>query len=156
MKIKDRYYKETEYLLYNYKMFEIAIENMEKEIKLIESNDGIAGISYNGVNISPTHKFFSDTEDTALANSEKIHYLEHSIQAIKSKLESINRALKGLTEVERQIIHEKYIEGKQWYIVAYNASYSERHCRNLRRNAIEKIAIGIFGEIATSLPHFDK
>lgn len=156
MKIKNKYYKETEYLLYNYNMFKIAIENMEKQIEYFKKEDGSKGINYNGVSISPTFKFVSDTEDTALSNIEKIQYLEQQIDGIKSKLDRVDRALEGLTRIERQIMQEKYMEGKQWYIVAYNASYSERHCRNLRKNAIEKIAIGIFGDISVSLPHLGK
>lgn len=156
MKIKSKYYKETEYLLYNYEMFKIAIENMKKEIEFIKLEDGTKGISYNGISTSPTNEFKSITEDTALSKIEKIDYLNHSIRRIENKIDRIDRAIGGLTEVERNIIKDKYMRGKQWYTVAYNVSYSERHCRNFRRNAIGKIAIGIFGNIATSLPHLDK
>lgn len=153
MDIKEKYYKETEYLLYNYKMFKISIENMNKEIEFIKKEDGAKGISYDGIRTSPTHKFSSATEDTALSNIEKIDYLEHSIRKIENKIERIDRAIEGLTDSEKSVVLDKYLKGQQWYIVAYNVCYSERQCRNLRRSAIEKIAIGLFGEIATSLPH---
>lgn len=146
MKIKSQYYKETEYLLYNYKMFEISIKNMEREIEHLKKEDGSMGIRYDGIKISPTYKFQSIIEDTVLSVTEKIDYLEHSIRRIKNKLKSIDKALEGLTEVERNIIKGRYIEGQQWYVVAYKVKYSERHCKRIRTNAIIKIAIALFGD----------
>lgn len=149
MKIKDKYYKETEYLLYSYKMFKISIENMKNEIKYLENEeDGMTGISYDGISTSPTHKFSSITEDTALAKSEKIDYLEHSIRRIESTLEGIDRALEGLSDIERNVIVERYIEGLQWWQVGYKVKYSERHCKRIRTDAINKLAIGLNGDKA--------
>lgn len=153
MQIVERYYRETEYLLYNYKMFEISIKNMETEIEFLKKEDGSRGINYDSIPTSPTHKISSSTENMALSITEQIDYLEHSIRRMKSKIESIDKSIVGLTETEREIIKKKYIYGKQWYVVAYEVSYSERQCRNIRNTAIGKIAIGIFGDIAVSLPH---
>jgi len=69
MKVKSKYYKETEYLLYSYKMFKISIENMKEEIEYLESEDGMTGISYDGISTSPTHKFSSITENTVLSTT---------------------------------------------------------------------------------------
>ncbi|MBZ4656496.1 MAG: putative sigma factor [Thermoanaerobacter sp.] len=148
IKIKDKYYRETEYFLYNYKMFEISIENLKREIEYLENEDGVTGIDYSSEKISPTYKFSSITEDTVLAVSEKIHYLQRCIERIQSKIDSINRALEGLTEIEREIIEKRYFEGKPWYVIAYEVSYNERWCKELRRRAISKIAIGIHGDTA--------
>jgi len=146
MKIKSQYYKETEYLLYNYKMFEISIKNMEREIEHLKKEDGTTAIEYDGVKTSPTYKFSSMTEDTALSITERIDYLEHSIRRIRNKLESIDKAISGLTDVEQDIIKGRYINGHQWYVIAYKARYSERHCKRIRTNAIIKIAIGLYGD----------
>lgn len=146
IKIKNKYYKEMEYLLYNYRMFEISIQNMQSEIDFLKKEDGTTAISYDGVKTSPTFKFSSITENTALSVSEKIDYLEHSIKRIRSKLESIDRAIDGLTDIEKEIIKGRYINGQQWYVVAYKVKYSERHCKRIRTNAIIKIAIALFGD----------
>lgn len=140
------YYKKTEYLLYNYKMLEISIENMQQDIEYLRNNDGMSGLSYDGISTSPTNKTSNPTENVALSNSEKIHYLERCIKRDEMTLQKINRAMEGLTEIENTVISQKYIEGKQWWQVAFKVSYSERHCRNLRKNAIEKISIGVFGK----------
>lgn len=142
------YYKETEYLLYNYKMFEISIKNMQNEIENLKKEDGASAINYSGIQTSPTNKFSSSTENTALSISERIDYLEHSIKRMKNRLESINEALEGLTEIERDIITKRYIEGSQWYVIAYHVKYTERWCKQLRSKAIKKLIIGIFGDKA--------
>lgn len=149
MEIKRKYYKETEYLLYSYKMFKISIENMRNEIEFLENEeDGMTGINYDGISTSPTHKFSSITEDAALSKSEKIDYLEHSIRRIESTLEGIDRALEGLSDIERNVIVERYIEGLQWWQVGYKVKYSERHCKRIRTDAINKLAIGLNGDKA--------
>ena len=140
------YYKDTEYMLYNYKMMKISIENMKREIEYLSENDGMSGISYDGISTSPTNECKSATENTALANIEKIHYLERMIQRATLKIESIDRALEGLDKTERAVIEEKYINNKQWWQVSSVVCYGERHCRNIRRVAIEKIIVGIYGK----------
>lgn len=139
-------YKKTEYLLYNYKMFQISIENMKGDIDLLKIECGVSGISTDGANISQTYKISSITEETALSNVEKIEYLEQNIGKLENMIEKIDRTLEGLTEEERDIITTRYIEGKQWWQVAHKLRYSERHCRRLRTEAIEKMIIGLFPE----------
>ncbi|NLY46846.1 MAG: hypothetical protein GX053_12795 [Tissierella sp.] len=140
------YYKKTEYLLYNYKMIEISIENMEQEIEYLKNNDGTSGLSYDGISTSPTNKTSNPTENVALSNSEKIHYLEHNIRKNKRLLDSVNRALEGLTNTERIILQQKYIEGKQWWQVSAMAGYSESWSKSVRKEAINKLIIGMYGE----------
>lgn len=156
MKIIEKYYKETEYLLYNYKMFEISINNMEMEIDYLKKEDGSKGLSYDSIPTSKTYKINSSTEDTALSITEKIDYIEHSIKRMQSKIDSLNKALKGLSDVEKDVITKKYISGKQWFVVAYEVNFCERQCRNIRTDAIKKIALGMYGDVATSLPHLGK
>lgn len=139
-------YKKVEVLLNNYKMLKISIENIEEEIEYLDKECGISGISYDNTGTSPTNKISSIVEDTALSVSEKKHYLKHQIEGIKRKIESVDRAMKGLTDIERAIITEKYIEGKQWYVVAYNNDCSESTAKRYRRNAINKLVVGIYGK----------
>lgn len=140
-------YKKVENLLYNYKMLKISIENKQQEIEYLKEEDGLSGISYDDISTSPTNKFSSSTEDTALSNTEKIHYLEHSIEGIRRQIESIDRAMEGLTDTERIVIQEKYINSKQWWQVSSVVHLGERQCRNIRKAAIEKMIIGMYDNI---------
>lgn len=141
----DKYAK-VERLLYNYKMLKISIENIEEDIKLIEDDSGVKGISYDGIATSKTNKTSDIVADTVLSKTEKIHYLSRIIEHNKRDIESINKALEGLTEVEKIIVVEKYINSKQWWEVASIVRYNDRWCRKIRTDAINKLIVGIYGE----------
>lgn len=119
---------------------------MQQEINLLSDEDGMTGVSFDGVSTSPTNRIGSITEDTALSVSEKIDYLEHSIKRTQASIEKINKALEGLSSTELNLVKAKYFEGKQWWRVTYYVGYSERHCRRIRREAIQKMAIAIHGD----------
>lgn len=134
-----------EELLKNYKMMKISIKNLEKEIEFIKGDITLDGISYDEVVSSPTNKINSVVEDKVLAKSEKIHFKERCIQKNKKDIDAIDRSLKGLEEVERIVVVEKYINNRQWWQVAMKVKYSERQCRNIRKDAIDKLVKGIYG-----------
>lgn len=140
-------YKQVEELLKNYTMMQASIENMQDEIEYIKKEDGTTGINYDGVTTSPTHRFSSIVEDTVLSKSEKMHYLKHQIEGAKGLLERVDRAMEGLNEIEKAVIIGKYIEGLQWWQISGRVRYSERHCRRVRTEAIDKLVIGIYGQV---------
>lgn len=145
---KDKYYKEIEYKLYNYNMFKIGIENLKKEIEYLESDEvrSLNAITYDEERTGKTNKISNVIESTMLSISEKILFKEMNIKRLENKIQAIDRALEVLTDIEREVIKLRYIEGKQWYIVAYNVNYNERWCKELRKRAIDKLIIGIYGE----------
>lgn len=138
------YYKYTEWLLYNYIVICISIQNMEKDIKSIKEDSGIRGVSLDS-NAGGGEKS-SITESTAINNVEKIGVLEKKIERNKRDIDRVDTAMEGLNPLERRIIEKKYIDGLPWYEVAYAVSYSERQCRNIRKVAIEKLIVAMFGE----------
>ena len=146
MDIKNSYYKSTESLLYNYNMLKVSIENMKLEIEETEKNDGITGIKYDGVQTSPTFKFSSQTEDTSIRNIETIDLLKNRIEITENKIERVDNAIEALNGAEKDVIIKRYLEGKQWWQIAYEVKYSERHCRRIRSEAICKLAVGLYGE----------
>ena len=146
MKIKDKYYKSVEKLLYNYNMLKINIEITGKQLEELKEEDGVTAINYDGVSVSDTNKFHSQTEDTAVRNIEVEELLKKRKEKLQSKLDILDKLTEGLNEVEREIIRMYYIEGKQWWQIAYEVKYSERHCRRIRTEAICKLAVGLYGE----------
>lgn len=135
-----------EELLKNYNMKKIKIENLEKEIEYVKEDNELKGISYDGVSTSPTNEVKSIVESTVLGNLEKIEYLEHLIKRHRIDIEKLDRSLEGLEEVERTVVVEKYINSKQWWQVASKVKHGERYCRTIRKNAIDKLVIGVYGE----------
>ena len=127
-------------------MLQISIQNMKQEIEYLEKEDGLSGISYDGISTSPTNLCKSATEGIALSNMEKIHFIEHSIERATRQIEKIDRAMEGLEETEQIVIRERYINARQWWKVAGEVKYGERHCKRIRTEAISKLVIGIYGE----------
>ena len=141
------YYKATEKFLYNYNSLKASIENMKQEIEEIDYQE-ISAVNYEKEPTGKTYAFHSITEEAGIRAAEKKKLLEKRIKATQSKLERIDRAIKALNDTERQIITERYIGGRQWWEIAYKVRFNESWCKELRRRAVRKIAIGLFGEVA--------
>lgn len=146
--IKEKYYRATEKLLYNYKMLKVSIENMKAEIEELKKESGITGIDYKKEKTSETYKITQPTEEQSLRNITQEYLLRKRIEITQSKIDKIDRAINKLNEREKEIIKMFYIDGKQWYEIAFAVKYSERHCKRIRQQAIKKIAVGIYGEDA--------
>lgn len=138
-------YKKVENLLSNYNMLKISIDNMKKDIEHLNKECGVNGISFDEVGTSPTNNISSVVENTVLSISEEKEELNIKIEDNKRKIDSVDRALEGLTEVERTILEEKYICSRQWWEVAGIVKYGERHCKRIRTAAINKMVVGIYG-----------
>lgn len=148
MKIQDKYYREIERLLYNYNMLKINIEIADKQLEELREEDGLTGINYEGVQISETYKFHSQTEDAAEKNITAEELILKRKEKLENKLEVLDKLIEGLNSIEKTIIKMYYIQGKQWWQIAYEVRYSERHCRRMRSEAIGKLAVGLHGERA--------
>lgn len=127
-------------LLEDYRIKEAKIEDLEQEIIFIKDNRDIKGINYDGVSTSPTNEINSIVENAVISSMEKVDYLEHLIKKEMVDINRIVRALEKLDEVERQIVADRYIDGKQWHVVARKSNYSERHCKRLGKQALLKIS----------------
>ena len=146
MKIKDKYYKSVEKLLYNYNMLKINIEILSHQLEELKKEEGMKGVAYDDVKISKTNKFHSQTEEAAINNIELEKLINKKKEKLQRKLDMLDKLTEGLNKVEREIIRMYYIEGKQWWQIAYEVKYSERHCRRIRSEAICKLAVGLYGE----------
>ena len=138
-------YSKVEDLLKNYNMKKINIENLKQEIEYVKEDTEMKGISYDGVSTSPTNEIKSIVESTVLGNMEKVSYLEHLIKRHQVDLDKLDNALEALEDVERTVVVEKYINAKQWWQVAIVVRFSETHARRIRKQAIKKLSIGIYG-----------
>lgn len=148
MKIKDKYYRNIERLLYNYNMLKINIEIADKQLEELKEEDGMSGIAYDGVQTSETYKFNSQTENAAEKNITAGEIINKRKEKLKEKLDTLDLLISGLNDLERQVIEMFYIQGKQWWQIGYAVKYSERWCKHIRTEAIKKLAIGLHGEEA--------
>ena len=135
-------YQEVEQMLKNYNMTKINIENTEKEIELLEEEDGIKAVGYE---MGGSGGEGSAIERVALENVEKLNKKEMKIKKAKLEIEKIDNAIEGLSEHKREIIKGKYLDGLQWWQISGIVEYSERHCKRLRTEAIKELIVGIYG-----------
>jgi DNA-directed RNA polymerase specialized sigma subunit len=141
------YYKATEKFLYNYNSLKASTENMKQEIEELDYRE-ISAVDYEKEPSGKTYAFHSKTEESAIYAAEKKKLLEQRIKTTERKLDRIDRAVEALNEIEQKIIKLRYYEGRQWWQIAYEMRYSEKWCKELRRRAVHKVAIGLFGEDA--------
>ena len=123
------------------------MENLQQELEE-EVYYGLPATNYDREPTCKTYAFHSATEESAIVAVERENRLKQRIKVLQSKIERIDRAISALNATERLIITERYLEGKQWWQVAYKVQYNERWCREIRKRAVHKVAIGLFGEEA--------
>lgn len=66
-------YKKTEWMLYNYKMLKVSIENLKSEVEELKMDTVSTGaIRYDKEKTSPTYNIVCTTEEEAIRNIERI------------------------------------------------------------------------------------
>lgn len=141
------HYKAAEKFLYNYNSLKASIKNMKQEIEEMDYRE-ISSVNYEREPVCKTYAFNSSTENEAVRVADRKAEIAGRIKLLEGKMGRIDRAIEALNPAEKKIIIERYISGRQWWEVAYNVKYNERWCREVRKRAINKIAVGLFGEEA--------
>lgn len=136
------YYRATEKYLYNYRALKANIENIKTQIGELDYNP-IQSTSYD--HISNGNRRKSTVENTVINLDERRSELNERKRKLRARIERIDRAIEALNGTEKHIIENWYFKGKQWWQIAHEVKYSERHCRRLKTNAVNKISVGLFG-----------
>ena len=85
--------------------------------------------------LSKSYNITSSTEDLAIL---LIEYKE-SIGKLEMQIKAIETALKCLTERERKVVVLKYIEGMKWSEVSDKLGFSEKWCKEIKKQAYNKL-----------------
>jgi DNA-directed RNA polymerase specialized sigma subunit len=147
------YYKTTEKFLYNYRPLKISIENMESELKELEPL-GASAIDYSKEKTGATYNISKQTEDEALHIITQKEILKDRIEKTKKKVERIEKGLSSLSPIEKEIISRRYFESEQWYEIAYKVKYHESWCKEIRKRAIIKLSVALFGVEAVRVDEY--
>ncbi|SKC82995.1 hypothetical protein [Maledivibacter halophilus] len=148
IKAKKEYYKMAEECLKSYNLVVAHVEELKRELKEIDMEDGIKAINYLSSKTSPTNKIEKVVEDTAISNITRKDLVLKQIELYEYKISKIEEAINSLEEKEQKIIESKYIQGNQWYIVAHEENYSEKWCKKIRNTAINKLTLVLYGKEA--------
>ena len=85
--------------------------------------------------LSSTNKVSNPTESLALY---LVDYKE-SIERLEIQIKIIENSLNCLTIKEREIVISKYIEGMKWNDVCYKVELSEKWCKEIKKQAFNKL-----------------
>lgn len=143
-------YKKTERLLENYSALKGYIEMRQKELEEIEYG-GISAIEL-GEKTAPTNKINDPVFEEVVSIDRYRKEMKKEIEKKEKIIKKIDFALGKLDNLQRAVIKLRYLEGKQWWQVGTEVHYSERWCKHLRSEAINKMAIIIYGNNSLLLP----
>lgn len=128
--------------LKDYEAYKAGIENLKQIIDDI-AEEGM-GLTYDKEPVSPTNKFSSITENAVIKIDK--HDIEHRIKVMENIVNAIDKALKSLTDIEREVIINRCMKSQYYYQFCYKVGCSERTARRIKKNALKKMVIVIFGE----------
>lgn len=127
--------------LKDYEAYKAGIENLKQSIEEI-AEEGI-GITYDKDPSGHTNKFSSVVEN-AVIKIDKLN-IEHRIKVMQNIVNNIDRALASLTDVERDVIINRCIKSQYYYQFCYKICVSERTAKRIKKVALNKMSIVIFG-----------
>lgn len=129
--------KEIEGMLYDYKVLKATNSNRQMELEDIETGVGSPNLESVG---GKTNKITSLVELSAITNIEKKEEIKKAYDRDERKVRLIENGLMALTTMERKIVEAKYFERLQWWEVATEVKFSDERCRQIKREALGKLA----------------
>jgi len=127
--------------LREYEYLKMSIQYLNESIEDIA--EAGMGLAYDKDQISKTNKFSSVVE-TAAIKIDKLN-ITTRIKTMTNVIHAIDVALKNLDEDERTVLASRCIEGQYYYQFCYKIHCSERTARRIKRIALNKMVIFIFG-----------
>ena len=140
MNKKAKAEKELRELYYN----QAYLESLEQDIKVLNYEYGLRGIAYDGIGGGAGEPSDSTGDQAARLVDARVA-INRRIAKYCNKINHIQEVLKLLTERERKTIMMYYIEYKPWWFIAQEIGYSQRQAQRIKEDAIEKVAIGLYG-----------
>lgn len=140
-KKKNALYTQTEKWLRSYPYWKKAVVSLQRQYELRSRADAKV-IATDTISGGKTNKVHSTVEDLIL-NLEDIVERKNNLEA---KIQLVESAMELLTNAERKIIELRYFNRFSWWLVGAEVGYTDRHCKNIRVEAIRRLEGAIFGE----------
>ncbi|MBM7853987.1 DNA-directed RNA polymerase specialized sigma24 family protein [Desulfohalotomaculum tongense] len=129
--------------LKNYKVYKVGMKNIQQSLDEILPNI-TTDYSWKE-NSKESLNNNSSTENTAIyrLEGEKVAYLQQQLAIYKTIINSIDEAVKALTEDEEKFIKYRYFEGWSIEKTALELGYSVQNCFKIRTQAMNKLLISL-------------
>ncbi|WP_040209847.1 hypothetical protein [Clostridium polynesiense] len=139
----NNYDKEQQIIewLKEYNFYKAGIENLKQSIEDIAEEGISANISEEAKGGS--NKFHSTVEDAVL-KIDRLN-INRKIKVMANIVLKLDKALESLNEMERTVITNRCINGEYYYQFCYKIGASERTAKRIKKEAIKKMSIVIFG-----------
>ena len=138
----DDNYKNTERILYDYKVMKGYIELRKKDLAELKYQ-GVSAISLSLA--KPSNTKTSDPVSEEFLSVEKIKARwEQEIKRREEIIYKVDYAISLLKEHEKKIVKLRYIEGKTHEQISAFVDYSPRQVMRIRKKCIQKISMVLF------------
>lgn len=146
-KSRKEIFSEVEGILKHYNDYKTGIKNMKQQLNFI-----MPGITANYELVEGsvgTFAITSKTEKYAIdrIESKKALDLHEQIEEYEIKIRSIDNAVSGLKDLEKEFVRLRYFQGLTVEKVAQEMGYSRRSMYHVRLEVLEKLAISLRGFI---------
>lgn len=125
-----------------YNAYKASIENFKTLIEDV-AEEGM-GIDYSKDKIGPTNKFNSITENAVIRLDK--YDIQNKIKSMSNIINSVDKALNSLLDAEREVIINRCMKGMYYYQFCYKIGASERTAKRIKKEALKKMVIVIFGK----------
>lgn len=129
---------DVESWLCNFNTIEVAIENLEKELSMLDGSIQAQNTTLDGGRSSK----ISNTAESILFKKE---LLKQKINTMTIRKNQLERAFEILNQDEFMVIRNFYIEGKRYREFIDDLALTLSSCKRIKKRALEKIIIAIYG-----------
>lgn len=130
--------------LINLEIDKVRLKSLEDELELIELEYNLKGIAYDGIGGSGG---IGDTVgDTAINLAERKIDIQLKIARLTKEIEHLEGVLSKLTDTERNTVILYYPKHKKYHVIAREVGYSISQVKRIKKDAMDKIVRGIYGE----------
>lgn len=129
--------------LYNYKSMKVQLNSYKIDLEYLNKEYiECRGKSYGDVR-AKTNNFYSSVENELLTKEREIEELELKIRKTEMQIKKIENALNLLDYGELKLVEYRYFSNRtiapSWIDVAEEIGFSDRKCRNMRNDIINKL-----------------
>ena len=141
---KDKLFSDAEGKLYNYNSMKIELNSLKIDLEYLEIDyQGCKAISYADERTGETYNINNSVENEVLAKEKNIKEIENKIYKKERQIKKIENALELLKEEEKRLVKFRYFSNRKkaptWIDVGEEIGYSDKKCRVMRNEIINKI-----------------
>ena len=139
----DKAFSDAEGKLYNYNSTKIELNSLKIDLEYLEIDyKGCKAISYDE-RTGETYNISNTVESEVLAKERQIKDLESKINKKERQIRKIENALELLKEEEKRLVSFRYFSNRKkapsWLDVGEEIGYSDKKCRAMRNDIINRI-----------------